>query len=141
MSKVVSAVGSKVDQILHKAETIAVVGVSEKPNRPSYGVAKHLQKYFTIIPINPNLESWEGLPCYPSLLQVPGSVQIDVVDIFRASDAVPPIVDEAIKRGGVKLVWMQEGVTHHAAAQKAEDAGIAVVMDACLAVIHAQNRA
>lgn len=135
-----SAVGSAIDAILTSARSIAVVGLSDKPDRPSFGVAKYLQKYFTIIPVNPNLKVWQGLTCYPSLAAIPSGVAVDIVDIFRASDSVPPIVDEAIARGGVKLVWMQEGVAHEDAKRKAEKAGIAVVMDACLAVLHSQVR-
>ncbi len=110
--------------------TIAVVGISDDPERPSHFVASFLEsKGYKIIPVNPKLTEWEGKKCYPDLRSIPEKV--DVVDIFRRSEAVPPIVEEAIKIKA-KVVWMQEGIVNEEAAAKARDAGIEVVMDRCM---------
>ncbi|MDO8728085.1 MAG: CoA-binding protein [Candidatus Methanoperedens sp.] len=117
-------------QEIFDLKTIAVVGISDNPERPSNFVAKFLEERgYTIIPVNPNLTEWEGKKCYPDLLSIP--VKVDVVDIFRRPDAIPPIVDEAIAIKA-KVVWMQEGIVNEEAAAKARDAGIEVVMDRCM---------
>ncbi len=111
-------------------KTIAVVGISEDPTRPSHFVASFLESYgYKIIPVNPKLTQWEGKKCYPDLLSIP--VPVDIVDIFRRSEAVPPVVDEAIAIKA-KAVWMQEGIINEDAASKARKAGIEVVMDKCM---------
>ena len=111
-------------------KNIAVVGISDNPERPSHFVASFLENQgYNIIPVNPNLQEWEGKKCYPDLRSVP--VKVDVVDIFRRSEAVPPIVDEAIAINA-KVVWMQEGIINEEAAAKARNEGIEVVMDRCM---------
>ncbi|MBU4372987.1 MAG: CoA-binding protein [Euryarchaeota archaeon] len=118
-----------IESILN-CKTIAVVGISDDPARPSHYVASFLAEHgYNIIPVNPKLTEWEGKKCYPDLLSIP--VKVDVVDIFRRSEAVPPVVDEAnaIK---AKAVWMQEGIVNEEAAAKARKAGIEVVMDRCM---------
>lgn len=111
-------------------KTIAVVGISDDPVRPSHFVAKFLEAHgYTIIPVNPKLTEWEGKKCYPDLLSIP--VKVDIIDIFRRSEAVPPSVDEAITIKA-KVVWMQEGIVNEEAAKKAMNAGIEVVMDKCM---------
>ncbi len=111
-------------------KNIAVVGISDDPERPSPFVASFLREHgYNIIPVNPKLTEWEGIRCYPDLLSV--HEKVDVVDIFRRSEAVPPIVDEAIKIKA-KAVWMQEGIINDEAAAKARTAGIEVVMDRCM---------
>jgi predicted CoA-binding protein len=111
-------------------KTIAVVGISDDPTRPSHFVASFMEAHgYTIIPVNPKLTEWEGKKCYPDLPSIPGNV--DVVDIFRRWEAVPPIVDEAIAIKA-KVVWMQEGIVHEGASAKAREAGIEVVMDRCI---------
>jgi uncharacterized protein len=118
-------------RILRQTRTIAMVGASPHWNRPSYFVLKYLQaKGFRIIPVNPKAAGEEilGETCYAGLADVP--VPIDMVDVFRQSDAAPAIVDEAI-RLGAKTVWMQIGVRHDEAAARAEAAGLAVVMNHC----------
>jgi predicted CoA-binding protein len=111
-------------------KNIAVVGISDDPERPSHYVASFLAQHgFNIIPVNPKLTEWEGKKCYPDLPSIP--VKVDVVDIFRRPEAVPPIVDEAIKIKA-KAVWMQEGIVNEEAAAKARKAGIEVVMDRCM---------
>jgi uncharacterized protein len=117
--------------ILRTTRTIAMVGASPHWNRPSYFVFKYLQaKGFRVIPVNPKAAGEEilGEICYASLADIP--VPIDMVDVFRTSDAAPGIVEDAI-RLGAKTVWMQIGVRHDAAAARAEAAGLSVVMNRC----------
>jgi len=116
-----------VEEQLRNSKTIAVVGLSDNPERASFGVAKYLQAQgYRIIPVNPMVSEVLGEKSYPDLKSVPET--IDMVDIFRRSELVPPVVDEAIEVGA-KYVWMQDGVIHPEAAAKAEAAGIPVVMD------------
>jgi uncharacterized protein len=120
--------------LLQSARTIAVVGLSDKPWRASHGVSEYMQRAgYRIIPVNPELQEALGEKCYPDVESVPGP--IDIVNIFRRSELVPPIVDAAI-RVGAKAVWMQEGVVHEAAAARARAAGLTVVMDRCLLKEH-----
>jgi len=121
--------------ILKTYRKVAVVGISDKPHRPSHYVTAYLlHAGFTIYPVNPRYEEVLGLKCYPALSDIPHPVEI--VDIFRRPDSVLPVVEEAIKIGA-KVVWMQQGVINYEAAQKALDAGLMVVMDRCLKVEHA----
>ena len=125
---------SRISEILHTSRTIAVVGLSSKRFRPSYGVAEYLKRSgYRIIPVNPRETEVLGERCYPDLDSVPEKV--DMVDIFRRPEFVPEIVEAAI-RIGAKAVWMQEGVVHEAAARRAEEAGLAVVMDRCILKDH-----
>lgn len=122
--------------ILTQARTIAVVGLSDKPQRDSHAVAQYLQRQgYRIIPVNPVVPEVLGEKSYPSLSAIPESTHIDIVDIFRRSEEVPPVVDEAIARGA-KVVWMQLGVEHPDAAAKARAAGATVVENACIMVQH-----
>jgi len=121
---------NRISEVLHSARTIAVVGLSGKRYRPSYGVAEYLKRAgYRIIPVNPMEKEVLGERCYPDLESIPEPV--DLVDVFRRSEFVPEIVEAAI-RIGAKAVWMQEGVIHEAAAARAEAAGLAVVMDHCI---------
>ncbi|MBI5181756.1 MAG: CoA-binding protein [Nitrospirae bacterium] len=114
--------------------SIAVVGLSPKEDRPSYMVARYLQSYgYKITPVNPKANEILGERCYPNLSAIP--YPIDVVDIFRRPEDIPPIVDEAIKIKA-KVIWMQEGIINEAAAEKAKQAGIEVVMDKCMLKEH-----
>jgi predicted CoA-binding protein len=116
-------------ELLRSCRTIAVVGLSRNPMRPSNGVAEYLKRAgYRIIPVNPNETEVLGEKCYARLEDVPE--KIDMVDIFRRSEYVPEVVESAI-RVGAKAVWMQEGVIHEAAAERARQAGLAVVMDRC----------
>lgn len=120
--------------ILNRYRRVAVVGLSKDPSRPSHVVASYLKDHgYRIIPVNPNESEILGESCYASLSQVPEPVE--VVDIFRRSEAVGPIVEEAI-RIGAKAVWMQEGVVNEAAAEQARRAGLEVVMDLCMKKEH-----
>lgn len=125
---------NRISEILHTCRTIAVVGLSSKRFRPSFGVAEYLKRSgYRIIPVNPHETEVLGERCYPDLDSIPEKV--DMVDIFRRSEFVPEIVEAAIRKGA-KAVWMQEGVIHEAAAQRAEEAGLAVVMDRCILKDH-----
>jgi uncharacterized protein len=123
-----------IPDLLRKSRTIAVVGLSSKKFRPSYGVAEYMQAQgYRIIPVNPNEVEVLGEKAYASIEDVPQ--HIDIVDIFRRSEFVGPIVEAAI-RLGANAVWMQEGVVDEDAAKKAREAGLAVVMDRCILKEH-----
>ncbi len=123
-----------IPDLLKNSKTIAVVGLSNNPLRASHGVSAYMQMQgYRIIPVNPNCDFVLGEKAYNSLLDVPE--KIDIVNIFRRPEFVPPIVDQAIQLK-VRGIWMQEGVIHDAAAQKARHAGIFVVMDKCILKEH-----
>ena len=123
------------EKILRSARTIAVVGLSANPRRPSHGVARYLQRAgYRIIPVNPNVAEVLGERAYPTLAELPGPV--DVVEVFRRSEFAGAIVDEAIAIGA-GAVWLQDGVVDEAAAERARAAGLDVVMDDCMMRRHA----
>ena len=123
-----------IDHILATAKTIAVVGFSSKSYRAGYYVPEYMQQHgYRIVPVNPNLNSALGETAYPDLNSIPEPV--DLVLIFRRSEAVPPFVDQAIEIGA-KSVWMQLGIVNQEAAAKATEAGLEVVMDACILIEH-----
>jgi len=124
----------QIAELLHSSHTIAVVGLSSKRFRPSHGVAEYLQRAgYRIIPVNPQETQVLGEQAFPDLESVPGPV--DIVDIFRRSEFVPEIVEAAIRKGA-KAIWMQEDVYHEAAARRADQAGLIVVMDRCILKDH-----
>ncbi len=124
----------EIGELLKSARTIAVVGLSDSPLRPSYGVAAYMQQHgYRIIPVNPAIKGALGEKAVASLSEI--KEKIDIVDIFRRSESVPEVVDEAI-RLKVPAIWMQEGVIHEEAAEKARKAGIFVVMDKCILKEH-----
>jgi hypothetical protein len=121
----------EIKEVLRSSKTIAVIGISPKEDRPSYGVASYLKsKGYRIIPVRPDGDKILGEKVYHSLTEIPREIEIDVVDIFRKSEDVPPVVEEAIHRRA-KVVWMQEGIVNQEARAKAEKAGLKVVMDRC----------
>jgi uncharacterized protein len=121
-------------EILLNSKTVASVGLSGNPAKASHGVAEYLMRHgYHVIPVNPTTDEILGEKSYPDLTSVPE--KIDVVQIFRRPEDVPPIVDEAIKVGA-KVIWMQEGIVNEAAAQTAREAGLQVVMDACMRATH-----
>jgi len=127
-----------ISKILEDCRTIAVVGLSSNPGRASNGVAGYMKRQgYRVIPVNPNEEQVFGEKSYPSLADVPD--KIDLVDVFRRSEEAGKVVDEAIKVGA-KAVWLQEGVIDHAAARRAQDAGLLVVMDRCWLKDHVRNK-
>jgi predicted CoA-binding protein len=122
------------EKILKEYRTVAIVGASSDPERPSFRVLRYLSEHgYNVIPVNPNEREILGMTCYPNLGSIPEKVE--VVDIFQRSEAVMPVVEEAIKIGA-KAVWMQEGVINEEAAAKARDAGLLVVMDKCMRKQH-----
>ncbi len=119
-------------KLLTESKTIAVIGASPKPWRDSGSIAEYLNKKgYKVFPVNPKYEEVLGMKCYPDLTSIPE--KIDIVDIFRNSDAVELVIDEAIAVGA-KSVWMQLGVVNETAASKAEQAGLNVVMDRCISI-------
>ncbi|HMK28967.1 MAG TPA: CoA-binding protein [Terriglobales bacterium] len=123
-----------IGELLRRARTIAVVGLSNSPLRESHGVAAYIQSQgYRIIPVNPKVDHVLGEKSYPSLLEVPE--KIDIVNVFRRAEFVPEVVNQAIQLK-VPAIWMQEGVIHEAAAEKARQAGILVVMDHCILKEH-----
>ena len=117
-------------RLFKESKTIAVVGLSDRPNRPSHGVARFLQRQkFRVIPVNPGLTEVLGEKCYARVQDIPD--EVDIVDIFRKSEFVPEIVADALTKRP-RCIWMQEGVVNLEAAEMAEAAGVAVVMDHCI---------
>jgi len=127
-----------IKKILEDCRTIAVVGLSSSPARASNGVAGYMKRQgYKIIPVNPKEEQVLGEKSYATLADVP--IKIDLVDVFRRSEEAGKVVDEAIKVGA-KAVWLQEGVIDNAAAERAQEAGLLVVMDRCWLKEHARNK-
>jgi len=125
---------AKLKEILSSPKTIASVGLSSNQEKDSYWVVSYLMEQgYRVIPVNPTATEILGEKSYPNLSAIPEKV--DIVQIFRKPEDVPPVVDEAIKIGA-KVVWMQEGIVHEEAAQKARQAGLDVVMDACMRATH-----
>lgn len=125
---------NSIPDLLRDSRTIAVVGLSGKRTRPSYGVSEYMQAAgYRIIPVNPLEAEVLGQKAYPDLESIPD--KIDIVDIFRRSEFVPEVVESAI-RIGARAVWMQEGVVHEGAAERARSAGLEVVMDRCILKEH-----
>jgi predicted CoA-binding protein len=123
-------------RILTDYKRVAVVGLSDDWSRPSNFVAKYLLEHgFEVIPVNPKYDSILGQKCYPDLASIP--TPVDIVDLFQRAERVPPFVDDAIAIGA-KVVWMQLGIVHEAAAEKARAAGLEVIMDRCIKIEYAR---
>lgn len=136
---IVNSSADEIDAILRQSQTIAVVGLSPRPDRPSYEVAAYLQRHgYRIIPVNPNATEVLGERAYPRLEDVPD--RIDVVDVFRRPTEIGPIVDATIARR-VPVLWLQLGVVNESEAARARAAGVRVIMDRCIAVEHRRRRA
>jgi predicted CoA-binding protein len=126
-------------QVLSKSKTIAIVGLSANPEKPSYTVAQYLQAHgYKIIPVNPNLTEILGEKAYPDVLSIPEPV--DVVDIFRPPEAVPEIVEQAIAKKA-RVVWMQPGAENLQAAERAMNAGLEVIVGVCMRKEHLERQA
>jgi predicted CoA-binding protein len=135
MSDIWSKVNKNIPSYLRKFRNIAVVGLSAEPDRPSYKVSEYMQyQGYNIIPVNPKYDEIFGTICYKDLEEISG--KIEIVNIFRKSNYIEPIVDQAI-RVNAKLIWMQLGVINEKAAMKALENGIDVVMDRCIKIEHA----
>ena len=131
-----AATPEEITAILQDYKVVAVVGVSPKPERPSFQVAHYLKEHgYRMVPVNPGQKEILGEKCYPSLKDIPFPVEI--VDIFRNVEAIPAIVDEAIEVGA-KVVWMQLGLAEPVSARKAREAGLKVVMDRCMKIEHSR---
>ncbi len=118
--------------ILNQARTIAVVGLSSKPHRDSYGVARYLQdRGYRVVPVNPNETEVLGETAYPSVLDVPTDVAIDIVDVFRKAEETPSVAEQAVS-SGARVLWLQEGIVNDEARRIAEEGGLTVVMDLCI---------
>ena len=127
-------VSLEIADILKNSKTIAVVGLSPKENRASNQVASYLiDAGYTVIPVNPGQDEILGQKCYPNLKEIP--VKVDVVDIFRKPEDIPPVVEEAIAVKA-ETVWMQLGISNEQAASMAHDAGLKVIMDRCIKIDH-----
>lgn len=130
------APAERMPHILRHCRSIAVVGLSDQPHRPSFDVARYMQAQgYRIIPVNPNVAEVLGEKAYPSLTEAAKHEKIDLVNCFRNSPDIPPVVDEAIAIGA-QAVWMQLGISHPAAAARAEAAGLLVVQDHCIKIDH-----
>ncbi|MCL5731600.1 MAG: CoA-binding protein [Candidatus Thermoplasmatota archaeon] len=129
----------EITEILKKYRNVAVVGLSDKPERDSYRVASYLHTHgYNIIPVNPSFSMWNGIRAYPDLKSIPDNQKVEIVDIFRKSEAVPEIVRESIPLKP-EVVWMQEGVVSEEGRRIAEGAGIRVVMDRCIMKEHSKR--
>jgi uncharacterized protein len=129
-------VEERIIDLLKKAKTIAVVGLTSDISKPSYGVSEYLQsKGYRVVPINPKLNEVLGERAYPSLSEAAKVEKIDIVDVFRRPEAVPEIVDEVLALG-LPALWLQETVVHEEAARKARENGVLVVMDKCILKEH-----
>jgi predicted CoA-binding protein len=125
-----NATSEEIAEILRRSKTIAVIGASLKPERPSHWISVYLKEQgYQVIPVNPGLSEVLGDKCYKSLSEIPEP--IDIVDIFREPGAVPAIVDEAIAKKA-KVIWMQQGIVHNAAAEKAKASGLKVIQNKCI---------
>ncbi|HZI66483.1 MAG TPA: CoA-binding protein [Thermoanaerobaculia bacterium] len=130
---------AEIRSALESARTIAVVGCSPNPERPSNAIARYLMEQgYRVVPVNPGHSRILGETCYRSLEEVPADVAIDIVDVFRRSDQVAPVAEQAIARG-TRFFFMQQGVVDERSARLLEDAGIAVAMDRCILVEHASR--
>ena len=124
----------QIRQALREARTVAVVGCSPNPDRPSHSIAQYLlDSGYDVVPVNPGHRTLLGRPCYPSITQIPAETRIDIVDVFRRSETVAPIADQAIARGA-GFFFMQQGIADEDAARRLEAAGIPVAMDRCILV-------
>jgi len=125
-----------ISDILKQIKTIAVVGLSDKPERPSWKVADYLKKQgYRIIPVNPNISVWQGEKAYSTIREIPKRIIVDAVDIFRKSEEALFPVQDAVKRE-VKLIWLQEGIINEEARQYAEKYNIPFIMNACMMKAH-----
>jgi uncharacterized protein len=129
---------STLRSILDQARTIAVVGLSSKTDRDSYGVARYLQhRGYRVVPVNPNETEVLGEKAYPSVLDVPTDVAIDIVDVFRKAEETPPVAEQAVS-AGARVLWLQEGIVNDEARRIAEEGGLTVVMDLCIRTTRAR---
>jgi len=126
-----------IENILKTAKNIAIIGLSDKPDRPSYQVAQYfISQDFNVIPVNPTIESVFGLKSYPSFSSIPSEIKINIVDIFRKSEEVLDIVKEVVKSGQKPVIWFQEGILNLEAEKLAKQNGLEVISGICLMKAH-----
>ena len=125
-----------IPELLRSSKTIAVVGISDRPDRPADEVPKELlRRGFTIIPVNPTLKEWNGIPAYPDVASIPESITIDIVDVFRKSEVTPDVVRDVLKRNTKpRCIWLQLSIKNEEAKKLTEDAGIFYVENRCIGV-------
>jgi predicted CoA-binding protein len=125
-----------IPELLRSSKTIAIVGISDNPARPSAGVASNLlRRGYTIVPVNPRLKEWNGIPAYPYVSSIPENIEIDIVDIFRKNEATPDVVRDVLKRSTKpRCIWLQQDIISAESRKLAEDAGIFYVENRCTAV-------
>jgi len=127
----------ELDTVLSLPKTIAMVGLSDNPERPSYEVARYLiDRGFTVIPVNPMIQETMGLRSYPSISAIPPQIHLDIVDIFRKPDQVIAVLTEVVASGRKPFIWLQEGVGSEVARHFAEENGLQIVMDVCMMKMH-----
>lgn len=133
---------SVIDEMLRQSKTIAVLGMSDKPHRASYNIGKYLAQHgYRVLPVNPVLKQIDGEPCYATLDEAKAAAGvIDLVDVFRASENVPPIVDDVI-RLGIPYLWLQDEVVHDEAVARARAAGVKCIQNDCIFREHAKRTA
>jgi uncharacterized protein len=132
---------SVIDEMLRQAKTIAVLGMSDKPQRASYNIGKYLAQHgYRVLPVNPVLKEIDGQPVYATLDEAQAVAKIDLVDVFRASENVPPIVDD-VMRLGIPYLWLQDEVVHDEAIARARAAGVKCVQNDCIFREHAKRQA
>jgi predicted CoA-binding protein len=125
-----------IPELLRSSKTIAVVGISDRPDRPANEVPKQLlRRGFTIILVNPTLKEWNGIPAYPDVASIPENISIDIVDVFRKSETTPDVIRDVLKRiARPRCIWLQLGIKNEEAKKLTEDAGIFYVEDHCIGV-------
>ncbi len=129
------------EKILKKSKTIAIIGLSDKPDRPSFQVAKYLiSQGFTVIPVNPTIDSVFGLNSYQNFSDIPSNIKIDIVDIFRKSDQVLPIVEEIVKSNQNPVIWFQDGTQNLKAEKLAQESGLQIISGVCLMKAHQKKQ-
>jgi predicted CoA-binding protein len=134
----VSARKQQLRSLLGEAHVVAVVGISSKPSRPSYGVASYLQEHgYRIVPVNPNETEVLGEPAYPSLLDIPRDIHVHVVDVFRRPEHTPEVARQAVAIGA-RVLWLQEGIVNEEAARIAAEGGLEVIMGVCIRHVREQ---
>lgn len=125
------------NEVLNTSKTVAIVGLSDNPERPSYQVGLYLKTHgYTVIPVNPNVPEIFELKAYPTLSAIPADIRIDIVDIFRKPDQVISVIEDVIKSGRKPFIWMQEGVGSLEAKAFAETNGLDIVMNICMMKMH-----
>lgn len=126
-----------IENVLKKSKIIAIIGLSDKPDRPSYQVTEYLiSRGFTIIPVNPTIDSVFGLKSYSNFSSIPLNIKVDIVDVFRQSNQILPIVEEIIKSGRKPVIWLQEGIFNQEAEDLAKQNGLEIISGVCLMKAH-----